>query len=228
MNLFIIIEPVVILLLLLLLTFRIAPNNREGRLLKNIQTLFFALQMFISVSAFVFLHEATKSHLLEDEFDSIQCDTLIKDTTIVKEEIIVLPDGKKVDIKEELIVKTDESAIRTDTFEVVDKPIESDTFYVTLTTYNAVASQCDGNPLVTADGTKIDLVKLSKGEINYCAVSRDLLRYFKYGTRIYIDGLGVYEVHDTMNKRYSRYVDVLQDRKQPNFKKNNIKVYRVD
>ena len=47
--------------------------------------------------------------------------------------------------------------------------------HVTLTTYNAVASQCDNTPLITADGTKIDMKKLKKGKIKYCAVSRDLL-----------------------------------------------------
>ena len=30
------------------------------------------------------------------------------------------------------------------------------TTHVTITTYNAVRSQCDRSPLITADGTKID------------------------------------------------------------------------
>lgn len=50
--------------------------------------------------------------------------------------------------------------------------------HVTLTTYNAVASQCDDSPLVTADGTKIDMKKLKKGTIKYCAVSRIYLGTF--------------------------------------------------
>ena len=52
-----------------------------------------------------------------------------------------------------------------------DKPFIT---HVTLTTYNAVARQCDNTPLITADGTKIDVKKLKKGNIKYCAVSRDL------------------------------------------------------
>ena len=96
--------------------------------------------------------------------------------------------------------------------------------HVTLTTYNAVASQCDDNPLVTADGTKIDMKKLKKGTIKYCAVSRDLLRYIPYGSVIHIEGHGFYEVRDTMNKRFNHYIDILQHKSQKNFKKEKIRV----
>jgi 3D (Asp-Asp-Asp) domain-containing protein len=96
--------------------------------------------------------------------------------------------------------------------------------HVTLTTYNAVASQCDDSPLVTADGTKIDMKKLKKGTIKYCAVSRDLLRYIPYGSVIHIEGHGFYEVRDTMNKRFNHYIDILQHKSQKNFKKNNVRV----
>ena len=96
--------------------------------------------------------------------------------------------------------------------------------HVTLTTYNAVASQCDGNPLITADGTKIDMKKLKKGTIKYCAVSRDLLRYIPYGSVIHIEGHGFYEVRDTMNKRFNHYIDILQHKSQKNFKKSNVRV----
>lgn len=102
-----------------------------------------------------------------------------------------------------------------------DKPFIT---HVTLTTYNAVASQCDDSPLITADGTKIDMKKLKKGTIKYCAVSRDLLRYIPYGSVIHIEGHGFYEVRDTMNKRFSRYIDILQHTSQKNFKKSNVRV----
>lgn len=46
---------------------------------------------------------------------------------------------------------------------------------VTLTVYHPVESQCDNTPLITANGTKIDLEKLKNGEIKYCAVSRDVM-----------------------------------------------------
>ena len=101
------------------------------------------------------------------------------------------------------------------------------TTHVTLTTYNAVVGQCDDNPLITADGTKINLKKLKRGEIKYAAVSRDLLPYFPYGSIIYIDGHGYYEVRDTMNKRFNHYIDILQHTSQKNFKKKNVKVMLI-
>ena len=99
--------------------------------------------------------------------------------------------------------------------------------HVTLTTYNAVQSQCNSDPLTTADGTKIDLKKLKRGEIKYAAVSRDLLWAIPYGSIIYIEGHGEYEVRDTMNERFNHYVDILQDVSKRNFKKKLIKVTLV-
>lgn len=96
--------------------------------------------------------------------------------------------------------------------------------HVTLTTYNAVASQCDSAPLITADGTKIDLKKLKKGKIKYCAVSRDLLWCIPLGSVVHIEGHGYYEVRDTMNERFDHYIDILQHTSQKNFKKSKVRV----
>lgn len=98
------------------------------------------------------------------------------------------------------------------------------TTHVTLTTYNAVKSQCNDNPLITADGTKIDLKKLKSGKIKYAAVSRDLLWCIPLGSIIHIEGYGYYEVRDTMNKRFNHYVDILQHVSQKNFKKTDVKI----
>lgn len=106
----------------------------------------------------------------------------------------------------------------------LNSPLEK---IVTLTVYNPVKSQCDDTPLVTANGTKIDLEKLKKGEIKYCAVSRDLLSEIPYGSIIYIEGYGEYEVVDTMNKRIKMGVDILQDVSQKGFKKTNIRILKV-
>ena len=96
--------------------------------------------------------------------------------------------------------------------------------HVTLTTYNAVASQCDDSPLITADGTEIDMKKLKRGKIKYCAVSRDLLWCIPLGSVIHIEGHGYYEVRDTMNERFNHYIDILQHNSQQNFKKEKIRV----
>lgn len=96
--------------------------------------------------------------------------------------------------------------------------------HVTLTTYNAVKNQCDNTPFITADGTKIDMKKLKKGKIKYCAVSRDLLWCIPLGSVIHIEGHGYYEVRDTMNKRFDHYIDILQHTSKKNFKKNKVRV----
>lgn len=99
---------------------------------------------------------------------------------------------------------------------------------VTLTVYHPVESQCDNTPLITANGTKIDLEKLKNGEIKYCAVSRDLLKEFPYGSMIYIDGYEEYKVVDTMNKRITNTVDILQDENEPIFKLLDVKITKMD
>ena len=99
--------------------------------------------------------------------------------------------------------------------------------HVTLTTYNPVEAQCDNDPLVTADGTKIDLNKLKKGKIKYCAVSPDLLWALPYGSILEIEGHGLYIVKDTMNKRFDHCIDILQHMDEKNFKKTKVKVVKI-
>ena len=101
------------------------------------------------------------------------------------------------------------------------------TTHVTITTYNAVRSQCDRSPLITADGTKIDHRKVKSGEQKIVAISRDLLYAIPLGSIIDIEGYGRYEVRDTMNSRFNHSIDILQHSSKKNFKKNNIKIKLV-
>ena len=101
------------------------------------------------------------------------------------------------------------------------------TTHVTITTYNAVRSQCDRSPLITADGTKIDHRKVKSGEQKIVAISRDLLYAIPLGSVIYVEGYGRYEVRDTMNSRFNHSIDILQHSSKKNFKKNNIKIKLV-
>lgn len=80
-----------------------------------------------------------------------------------------------------------------------------------VTCYQPIESQCDSDPLTTADGSKINLDKLKKGKIKWCAVSRDLLWLFPKNKpkRVYIEGFGIYEVKDLMNKRWKHKLDIL-------------------
>lgn len=85
---------------------------------------------------------------------------------------------------------------------------------VSVTRYNPVSKQCWGDPLVTADNSKIDLRKLRRGEIRWIAVSRDLKKKYGFGGKIRIKSGdpnidGVYEIHDVMNKRFTNKIDIL-------------------
>ena len=97
----------------------------------------------------------------------------------------------------------------TKTKNIIPKGI---TTHVTITCYHPVKEQCDDSPLITADGSKIDLHKLKKGDIKWCAISRDLLWLFPKNKpkRVYIEGHGYYEVRDVMNKRFNHRLDILQ------------------
>ena len=101
------------------------------------------------------------------------------------------------------------------------------TTHVTITTYNAVRSQCDRSPLITADGTKIDHRKVKSGEQKIVAISRDLLYAIPLGSIIDIEGYGRYEVRDTMNSRFKHRIDILQHSSKKNFKKDKIKIKLV-
>ena len=101
------------------------------------------------------------------------------------------------------------------------------TTHVTITTYNAVRSQCDRSPLITADGTKIDHRKVKNGKQRIVAISRDLLYAIPLGSIIYVEGHGYYEVRDTMNSRFKHRIDILQHPSKKNFKKNKIKIKLV-
>ena len=70
---------------------------------------------------------------------------------------------------------------------------KAQTTHVTLTYYQPVKEQCNSEPLVTADGSKINLHHLKQGKIKWCAISRDLLWLFPKNRpkRIYIDGFGI-------------------------------------
>ena len=85
--------------------------------------------------------------------------------------------------------------------------------FVSISHYYPDVKQCQGDPTITADGSKIDTVALRNGTLKWCALSRDMLSrwggQYNYGDSIYISGLGWYEVHDAMNARWKQKIDVL-------------------
>ena len=93
--------------------------------------------------------------------------------------------------------------------------------------YNPTREQTDRTPNITADGTKINPKKASS--YRYVALSRDLIKRwggpFDYGDYIVIEGTdkydGVYQVRDTMNRRFTNRVDILKTNGSRKFKYNN-------
>lgn len=159
----------------------------------------------------------------------IICCTISLFITIWIAALCIEQDIKK--LREQIKINTNDISCFVNTTNMSEKikNIEEEIIeeFVTLTVYNPIVSQCNNNPLITANGTKIDLDQLKSGVLKYCAVSRDLLNKFPYGSIIYIEGFGEYLVVDTMNKRFKKYVDILQDVDEPIFKYTNIKITKI-
>lgn len=73
---------------------------------------------------------------------------------------------------------------------------------LTLTSYRSVPSQTDSTPFITSIGERV-----CKDGV---AVSQDLLLSgtVKYGDWLYIDGVGLKKVNDTMNQRHKNHIDI--------------------
>lgn len=103
-------------------------------------------------------------------------------------------------------------------------------YLVTATVYHAVASQCDGDYLTTASGRKIKSTNEAYSH-RYIAVSRDLRELFPYGCKVEVIGTGkydgIYTVADTMNKRYTEYIDILINPGMPIGKWENVVIKKL-
>jgi 3D (Asp-Asp-Asp) domain-containing protein len=93
---------------------------------------------------------------------------------------------------------------------------ETEGMNVTVTMYEPVRYQTDSTPNILADGTRIRVQKAS--EYRFIAVSRNLLKrhggWLDYGDFVILKGTnhkdGVYQVRDTMNKRFVNRIDILE------------------
>lgn len=107
---------------------------------------------------------------------------------------------------------------------------------VTGTVYWPVEGQTDNTPLITADGSKIDPNKLKQGKVKWIALSRDMLKRwggsYDYGEKVKITSNnpeinGIYEIHDTMNARYTNRIDFLSHEDGVYGKWENIHINKV-
>ena len=100
---------------------------------------------------------------------------------------------------------------------------------VTVTTYTPTVGETDSTPLITASGFKINEGNPRRHRI--IAVSRDLKRKYKFGTKLRIKGAGKYDgtyvVRDVMNKRHRNRIDILVGKKDTQTKVKKVKVYKL-
>lgn len=106
---------------------------------------------------------------------------------------------------------------------------------VHVTMYHPVEGQTDSTPDIVADGTKFDISSASK--LKWIAVSRDLHERWggdlQFGDIIYLSipdspsKSGFYLVKDTMNKRWSSRIDILESPGSPLFQFTDVSLYLV-
>ena len=119
---------------------------------------------------------------------------------------------------------------------LVDKLDEYETegMHVTVTMYQPVRRQTDSTPNILADGTRIRTKEASN--YKFIAVSRNLLKrwggFLDYGDFILLKGTdkkdGVYQVRDTMNKRYVNRIDILESIDVKPYKFEKAKINKID
>ena len=105
---------------------------------------------------------------------------------------------------------------------------------VTVTMYHPVRAQTDSTPNILADGTRIRVHKAS--EYRFIAVSRNLLKthggFLEYGDFVILKGTdgkdGVYQVRDTMNKRWVNRIDILESPGTKPYKIDSAKIVKTN
>ena len=111
---------------------------------------------------------------------------------------------------------------------------ETEGMNVTVTMYEPVRYQTDSTPNILADGTRIRVGEASN--YKFIAVSRNLLRrwggWLDYGDFILLKGTdgkdGVYQVRDTMNKRYVNRIDILESIDVKPYKFDSAQIIKTD
>ncbi len=141
------------------------------------------------------------------------------------------------------ILKSNKETYKTYIFELINenKSLHEELkgFYeygveVDVTMYQPIYPQTDTTPDITADGTRFIIHKAS--EYKFVALSRNLLKRwggpFDYGDFILIKGTkhkdGLYQVRDTMNKKWVNVVDILESENVLPYKYENVHIYKMN
>ena len=141
----------------------------------------------------------------------------------------------KEKILNESLKRTQELTIRNEKLESLISEYKLEGMEVTVTMYHPVTRQTDSTPNILADGTRIRVHKAS--EYRFIAVSRNLLKrhggFLDYGDFIILKGTnqkkdGVYQVRDTMNKRFVNRIDILESPGVQPYKFDKASIVKTD
>lgn len=130
--------------------------------------------------------------------------------------------------------RLEELTISAETLQIRLNDYESVGIEVDVTMYHPISRQTDSTPNILADGTRIRVQRAS--EYKFIAVSRNLLKrwggWLDYGDFVLLKGTnghkdGVYQVRDTMNKRFVNRIDVLETPGKKPYKYANAEIYKL-
>jgi archaellum component FlaF (FlaF/FlaG flagellin family) len=136
--------------------------------------------------------------------------------------------------KENILVMTSELQRENERLNALVSEFKLEGMEVTVTMYHPVSRQTDSTPNILADGTRIRVHKAS--EYKFIAVSRNLLKrhggFLDYGDFIILKGTdgkdGVYQVKDTMNKRFVNRIDILESPGTKPYKFDSAKIVKTN
>ena len=111
---------------------------------------------------------------------------------------------------------------------------ETEGMHVTVTMYQPLRYQTDSTPNILADGTRIRVQEAS--DYKFIAVSRNLLKrsggWLDFGDFVLLKGTdnkdGVYQVRDTMNKRFVNRIDILESPGVKPYKFERARIIKTD
>jgi 3D (Asp-Asp-Asp) domain-containing protein len=109
---------------------------------------------------------------------------------------------------------------------------EANKIKVTVTMYHPVPEQTDSTPNITADGTVFRIENAS--DYRYIAVAQNMLvrngGFLDYGDWVVVDAgkkSGLYQVRDTMAKRWINRIDILETPGVIPYKYNNASLRKL-
>ena len=111
---------------------------------------------------------------------------------------------------------------------------KTEEIHVTVTMYQPIREQTDSTPNILADGTRIRTQEAS--DYKFIAVSRNLLKrsggWLDFGDFVLLKGTlnkdGVYQVRDTMNKRFVNRIDILESPGVKPYKYEKAKIVKTE